>query len=145
MIKTEWDMLLLFVAFADFFISFYSTRAFCSGYLNELNEHAYEKEKKGQSIIEWVFFTKFKKQLPKVLLFINAFGVISHLLMVIAFIILVILRAYVPAPLIISYTIWISLAINIAWLLPVVLLNSTVGCSVNFQRWIRRRGKKWED
>ena len=145
MIATTWDWILLLLGFTDFFIGFNFCNATCVVYLCQLNLVAYAKEKEGSSIIERLFFTRFKKQLPKFLFFRNAITLISYPVRLVVFVILVSIKEYVPAFQIISYTLWISLAIDFAWIILNSLFCFTEGFGPDYRRWIRRRGKKWDD
>ena len=50
-------------------VFFFYTRGFLSSeILYQLNNSAYKKRKKGQTFIEWLFYSRFRGEIPKILL-----------------------------------------------------------------------------
>lgn len=146
MIMTEWKWYFIPLVLVGFFIVLWSNISNCYIYLEQLNKTKYKKRKKGASFKEWIFFSRFKKQLPPSLFYINAFGLISAPIMVFAFAILALLQSYIPAWQIMSYTYWIWFFANYAWIILLWLLNRRLtDRRTDFRRWIKRSGKKWHD
>jgi len=66
-------------------ITFVALRQFVGGipcYL--LNKSAYKKRKKRQTVWEWFCYSRFKKEIPKTLLFLYFFVIVVHSLSIIA-------------------------------------------------------------
>lgn len=139
MIMTEWEWDFIALVFSGLLIVIWFNISNCYVYLNKLDKEKYKECQKGASFKEWIFFTRFKKQLPKFIFFINAFDLIFAPIMVIAFAILALLQAYIPAWQIMSYTYWIWFFANFAWLMSLWMLKR------DFKRWIKSSGKKWHD
>ena len=59
----------LIIIWMIFFIYFIFIRSFYSGIkLYQLNNSAYKKRKKGETFIEWLFYLRYKEEIPKRLL-----------------------------------------------------------------------------
>ena len=120
----------------------------CSTYLEQLNKTQYKKRKKGSSFIEWLFFTRFKKQLPDFLFYGYAIDLFSAPVITIAFVILAFLREYVLVWQIMHYTFVVWFFADLVWFVILRLIFHPPGESfydVDFRRWIKRNGKKWHD
>lgn len=122
-------MKFLMIGFGIFLLSWYTIHSICDGYLAQLGVEAYDKKRKGQSIIEWMFFSRFKNQLPRFLRLTNHFILIGALVLAIAFVILWFFRANIPLYSILKYTAISYSGINIIWdvsmraLSPAILLR----------------------
>ena len=72
-----------------FLLSFCFYRCFLYGVKTyQLNNSALKKREKGQSFKEWLLYTRYKEEIPKILLVVYYFILIIHLLGIISCIIL---------------------------------------------------------
>lgn len=70
----------IIVLFGSFFVSFPYIRCFFYGLIRyQLNNSAYKKRKKRQSFKEWLFYDRFKEEIPKILRVIYYSILIIHL------------------------------------------------------------------
>ena len=122
-----------------FLLSFLPLRSFLYGIKRyQLNKSAYKKRKKGENFKEWLFCSRFKEEIPKIVrllyyavLIIHPGGVIVCLF----------------ADTILSLDFGGALAISIAgfdvvWMLAIALLFWTHGSGLAYERWIaKKRGQ----
>ena len=75
----------IFCIVSMFLVSLFFARSFLGGaVLYSLNNSAYKKRKKGQSFKEWLFYCRFKEEIPKPLLILYNFTLFVHLIGLIA-------------------------------------------------------------
>ena len=99
-----------------FFLSFYYIRSFLWGVKRyQLNNSAYKKRKKGESFKEWLFYSRYKEEIPKILRVFYYSLLIIH-----------------PACLIIClFAHIITLPLNIGEALVIFIVSSIASCLIN--------------
>ena len=146
------------ITLLEFLTSWYRSHADCNGYLSELDFEAYDDRRKGASIIEWMFFARFKKQLPSALRFINSFVLISNFVLVHVLVIVWFLRTYISFYFVGLFVVCSLAAFNVIyyWTIHIYVekLYKKRAKGVTdklydeggyFIGWIEKRGKKWDD
>lgn len=79
----------IIVIFICFFISVWFDRGFLGGIvLYQLNNSAYKKRKKGETLREWLFFSRYHQEIPRLFLYLYLFILIIHPLVAILCVIL---------------------------------------------------------
>ena len=69
----------LIVILLLYLVFFFYIRGFLSSeILYQLNNSAYKKRKKGQTFIEWLFYSRFRGEIPKILLVLYYSVLIIH-------------------------------------------------------------------
>ena len=119
--------------------SFYY-RGFLNGAIHyQLNLSAYKKRKKGQSIKEWLLYSRFKEELPKTFLLLHYFMLILHPSCMIVCILLYIIEM----PLEVGASVVKTTAIfDAACDLIIALLFWSPGRDYAYDRWItKKRGQ----
>lgn len=123
-----------------FLIAFLDVRGFLYGIKRyQLNNSAYKKRKKGESFKEWLFYSRYKEELPKMLRVLYYTVLIIHPVCLIACVF-----AYIIT---LSLNFGGALAIFIAgfdvvWMLVIALLFWSPGRDYAYERWItKKRGQ----
>lgn len=130
-----------FVILTFLFLSFIYLRGFLNGVkLYQLNNSAYRKRKKGETFFEWLVYSRYKEEIPKVLRFLYFVVLISHpaAVMVCALLHLIGLSGSVDKMLM-----YAMIAFDVVWMLTIALLFWSSGPDFAYDRWIRKkRGMK---
>ena len=128
-----------------FFVSFVAIRAFLGGLIRYLlNNRAYKKRKKGETFKEWLFYSRYKEEIPRmlrrfyfVILFIHPASMIASIVLY-----------FIPLPpavdpgYLLSSTIFLFDAV---WITVIALLfwTPTRERGLPYERWISKKyGKK---
>ena len=124
-----------------FSISFLYLRGFLSGVKRyQLNNSAYKKRKKDESWVEWLFYTKYKEEIPSVLRVFYYVVLALHMLCVIVLIILGLLDMPTAVGAEITKSLWV---IDGLWIVVIALLFWSPGPGYAYDRWIsKKRGEK---
>lgn len=71
----------ILVIFLSFCISFFCIRnSICHIKLDKLNNSAYKKRKKGETFVEWLFYSRYRKEIPRILLVFYFFIILLHII-----------------------------------------------------------------
>lgn len=132
----------IFVNIICFLLSFIYIRCFLSGIKTyQLNNSAYKKRKKGETFKEWLFYSRYKEEIPKILRVLYYSFLIIHLACLITC-----LFAYI-----------ITLSLNIGFILTMSMFYLDAACmfviqllfwsprqrKMVYERWItKKRGQK---
>lgn len=106
----------------------------------QLNNSAYKKRKKQESFKEWLFYSRYKEEIPKILRILYFVVLILHPAGIITCLFVYIIR--------VPWNIGEMLALEIAtfdgiWMLIIELLFWSPGPDFAFERWIKKtRGQK---
>ena len=124
-----------------YFISLLYVRGFLYGIKRyQLNNSAYKKRKKGETFKEWLFYSRYKEEIPKTLRVLYFSVLIIHPACLIAC-----LFAYIiTSPLDIGRILATAMAgFDVVWMLVVSLLFWSPGPDFAYQRWItKNRGQQ---
>lgn len=106
----------------------------------QLNNSAYKKRKKGESFIEWLTYSRYKEEIPKIFIILYYFVVIIHPVVIVACI--CIRSAELGSNL--GYIFVTTLIIvDSLWMGAIALLFWSPGKDYAYKRWItKRRGQK---
>lgn len=131
----------ILVILSLYFLSFLYERSFFDGIKSyQLNNSAYKKRKKRETFIEWLLCSRYKKEIPKVILGFYYFILIIHPVCVIVCVV----TYFAP----LSFDLGEALAclaflFDPAWILITRLLFWTPTQDYAYERWIqKRRGQK---
>ena len=129
------------VIFLCFLVSFCGLRCFLYEIKRyQLNNSAYKKRKKGENFKEWLFYSRYKEEIPKILRVFYYTVLTIHPVCLIAC-----LFAYIitlPFNLGEALTIFI-VGFDALWMLVITLLFWTPGRDEPYERWItKKRGQK---
>lgn len=120
-----------------YFLIFLFDRSFFYGIKSyQLNNSAYKKRKKGETFKEWLFYSRYKEEIPKILRILNYIILIIHPACLIAC-----MCAYFMT---LSFNLGGALAIFIAqfdavWILVIKLLFWSPGPDFAYERWIKKK------
>lgn len=131
----------LVIIFFVFLWSFFFYRSFLYGVKTyQLNNSALKKREKGQNFKEWLLYSRYKEEIPKILLVFYYFILIIHLMGIISCIILRFTENY----LIIGRIIVISfVSFDGSWMLINKILFWSGKRELAYDRWInKRKGQK---
>ena len=123
-----------------YFISFVFVRGFLYGIKRyQLNNSAYKKRKKGETFKEWLFYSKYKEELPKMLRVLYYTVLIIHPVCLIACVFTYIIK--------LSLNLGGAVAIFIAgfdvvWMLVIALLFWSPGPDYAYERWITKKRRQ---
>lgn len=122
-------------------ISVFYVRGFLYGIIRyQLNNSAYKKRKKQQSFKEWLFYSKYKEEIPKTLRILYYSVLLIHLAGITVCFVFAIIKLPVSVGRIIAITIAIYDAV---WILVIALLFWSPGPDYAYERWItKKRGQK---
>ena len=124
-----------------YFISLLFVRGFLYGIKRyQLNNSAYKKRKKEENFKEWLFYSRYKEEIPKTLRALYYSVLIIHPACLIACLVAYIVRL----PLNIGGTLAIAIAgLDVVWMLVIALLFWSPGRDYAYERWItKKRGQK---
>ena len=107
----------------------------------QLNRNAYKKRKKGETFKEWLFYNRYRDEIPKSLLILYFCILIIHPICIIACTIIHLLKLPTIISIVISYSVLIG---DVLWFVIITLLFwSRKSNRVKYERWItKRRGQK---
>lgn len=132
----------IFVILAGFFVSFICIRCFLSGIKSyQLNNNAYKKRKKGETFKEWLLYSRYKEEIPKILRVFYYFVLIVHLAGLLA----CLFGYIITLPLSIGRKLATAIAgFDCVWIIIIALLFWTPGPNnFAYERWItKKRGQK---
>lgn len=104
-------------------LTFFSIRLELSNIIEyQLNKNAFKKRKKGMTFKEWFLYTRYREEIPKILLFLYFFIVIGHPLVLLVFFLIYLMGPY---PEIVGNLVKGVAAFDIGWQL--ILCNSFLG------------------
>ena len=129
------------VIFLCFLVSFIYIRGFLYGIKRyQLNNSAYKKRKKGETFKEWLFYIRYKEEIPKILRVLYYSVLIVHPTCLITCLFAYIIRL----PLNIGRILATAIAgLDAAWMLVIALLFWSPGPDYAYERWIiKKRGQK---
>ena len=124
-----------------YFISLIFVRGFLYGIKRyQLNNSAYKKRKKGETFKEWLLYSRYKEEIPKVLRVLYYSVLIIHP----ACLIFCLVAYIIKLPLIVGGIIAIDIAaLDVVWMLVIALLFWSPGRDYAYERWItKKRGQK---
>lgn len=127
-----------------FLLSFPYIRGFLSGVIcYQLNKSAIKKRKKGQTFKEWFLYSRYREEIPKMLL-IGYFVIVAiHLLVLLSCIIFFFIQPLDDVGYILAKGIF---AFDFLWMLTVQLLFWQAKPGYKYERWIKKkRGNKKEN
>ena len=133
------EIIVIVLLFLDFF--FY-IRGFIYGIKRyQLNNSAYKKRKKSETFKEWLFYSRYKKEIPKALIILYYAVLVLHPL---CLSLCILSTCVIKTPIDIGKNIVISLLVfDLSWSLTLALLFWSTGPSYAYSRWIsKRRGQK---
>ena len=128
----------IFVIVASYLLSFFSIRVFLWGVKEyPLNNSARKKRKKGETFKEWFLYSRYRKEIPKILLILYFVIVIIHPLILI----LCIIFNYIDP----SNKIGPELARGIflfdgLWVVAIQLLFWQAKPGLKYERWLTKKG-----
>ena len=131
----------MFVILSCFLLSFIDIRSFIYGIKRyQLNNNAYKKRKKGENFIEWLFYTRYKEEIPKTLRVLYYSVLIAHPTCLIACLFVHVIEL----PLDIGGMLAVAMAgLDVLWMLVIALLFWSPGRDYAYERWItKKRGQK---
>ena len=125
-----------------YLIMFLGLRGFFVGIASyQLNRSAYKKRRKGQTLKEWLLCSRFKNEIPKVLLFLYYSTALLHICCLLACTILHFLNFGIVAGDMIARIVY-YVDNGIVFILTVLFINPKLGVP-DLSRWItKRRGQK---
>ena len=132
---------LIIVASLYFLISFIYIRGFIYGIKRyQLNNSAYKKRKKDETIKEWLLYSRYKDEIPKFLRIFYYAILLIHLVCIITCVFLYIINL----PLNIGVAIVkVMGCFDAAWIVILALLFWSPGREYAYERWItKKRGQK---
>ena len=123
-----------------FLVAFLDVRYFLYGVKRyQLNNSAYKKRKKGETFKEWLFYSRYKEEIPKIL------HVLYYTVLVIhpACLIVCLFAHIITLPLNIGGALAIFIAgFDVVWMLVIALLFWSPGRDYAYERWIaKKRGQ----
>ena len=124
-----------------YFIALLFIRGFLYGIKRyQLNNSAYKKRKKGETFKEWLFYSRYKEEIPKILRILYFIVLIIHPICLFACFFLHI----ISLPLCIGGVLATAIAgLDVVWILVISLLFWSPGRDFAFERWItKKRGQK---
>lgn len=108
----------------EFLAYWYMVHYACDEYLYNRYSDAYDRQRKGSSIIEWMFFTRFTKKLPKSMKFANYFVLIVYPIIAITLVILWFFKEQVPFYSIAEYTLLcLGCGVGVFMIIPIYILD----------------------
>ena len=128
------------VIFLCFLVSFIYIRGFLYGIKRyQLNNSAYKKRKKGETFKEWLFYIRYKEEIPKILRVLYYSVLIVHPTCLITCLFAYIIRL----PLNIGRILATAIAgLDAAWMLVIALLFWSPGPDYAYERWIIKKRTK---
>lgn len=124
-----------------FFISFLYIRGFLYGVKRfQLNNSAYKKKKKQESFIEWLTYSRYKDEIPKIALVFYFSILLIHLICIIVCVICYIINQLPETGQLLAKIVFYF---DMVWIIAVALLFWSPGRGYAYERWItKKRGQK---
>ena len=122
-----------------FLLSFTYLRGFLCGIKRyQLNNSAYKKRKKGETFKEWLFYSRYKEEIPKILLVLYFLVLSFHMVGLVTCVFLYTIN--LPRE-IGGLIVGIIVCFDIAWMLIITLLfwRPGRGRSFAYERWINKK------
>ena len=121
-----------------YFISLLFVRGFLYGIKRyQLNNSAYKKRKKGETFKEWLFYSRYKEEIPKILRILYYIVLIIHPMCIIA----ALFACIIPLNLGKAIEFFIA-GFDAFWMLVIALLFWSPGPGYAYERWIaKKRGQ----
>ena len=131
----------IIVILLSFLIAFLDVRGFLYGIKRyQLNNSAYKKRKKGENFKEWLFYSRYKEEIPKILRVLYYTVLIIHPTCLIVCLFVHILT--LPLNLGEALAFFIA-GFDVVWMLVIGLLFWSPGPGYAYERWItKKRGQK---
>lgn len=123
-----------------FLISLLDIRGFFYGIKKyQLNNSAYKKRKKGETFKEWLLYSRYKEEIPKILRVLYYSVLIIHPVCLLTCLFIYIIEL----PLSVGGILATAIAgFDVVWMLVISLLFWTPGRDYAYERWItRKRGQ----
>jgi hypothetical protein len=121
-----------------YLLSLLFIRADISGIIAyRLNKNARKKRKKGQTFKEWFLYSRYRNEIPKILLVLYFFIILIHPL-----VLLCCIAFYFIKPLD-TYGTLVAKGIayfDVLWLTAILLLFWSPGPNIPYERWISKKG-----
>ena len=124
-----------------FLIAFLDVRGFLYGVKRfQLNNSAYKKRKKGETFKEWLFYSSYKEEIPKILRVLYYSILIIHP----ACLIICLFACAIKMPMKIGGTLAIAVAsFDVVWMLVIAVFFWSPGRDYAYERWItKKHGQK---
>ena len=131
----------ILVIFLCFTLSFVYIRGFLSGVKTyQLNNSAYKKRKKGETFLEWLSYSRYKEEIPKILRVFYFAVLFVHL----SCIIICLFLYMIKLPMNIGGSIATAIVVfDAVWMLVLNLLFWHSKPGFAYKRWItKKRGQK---
>ena len=131
----------IIVILLSFLIAFLDVRGFFYGIKRyQLNNSAYKKRKKEETFKEWLFYSRYKEEIPKILRVLYYTVLIIHPTCLIVCLIVHI----ITLPLNLGEALAFFIAgFDVVWMLVIGLLFWSPGRDYAYERWItKKRGQK---
>lgn len=124
-----------------FGISFFGIRGFIYGVKRyQLNNSAFKKRKKGETFKEWLFYSRYKEEIPKALLILYFCVLLVHLVCLVLCVFINIIKKLSTID---EMLVILVLAFDCLWMLILSLLFWSPGPDFKYERWItKKRGQK---
>ena len=132
----------LLVIFLLYIFAIISLRAFLEGaIMYQLNRSAYKKREKGKNFNEWLFYSRYKEEIPKILRILYYTVLLIHPVFIIACVLLYIMK--LPLNLYRELVTFIIIFDFVWYMLIQVLFWHPRGTYIPYERWItKKRGQK---
>ena len=120
-----------------YLISLLFVRGFLYGIKRyQLNNSAYNKRKKGETFKEWLFYSRYKEEIPKILRVLYYTVLIIHPVCLIA----CVFAYFITLSLNLGEALAISIAgFDVVWMLVIALLFWSPGRDYAYERWITKK------
>ena len=131
----------IIVILLSFLIAFLDVRGFFYGIKRyQLNNSAYKKRKKEETFKEWLFYSRYKEEIPKMLRVLYYTVLVIHPVCLIACLIVHI----ITLPLNLGEALAFFIAgFDVVWMLVIGVLFWSPGRDYAYERWItKKRGQK---
>jgi len=127
----------IFVTSACFLISFFYLRGMLYGIKRyQLNNSSYKKRKKGETFREWLFYSRYSKEIPIVLRIFYYVVLLIHPICILCCILFCFIGLEKDTGRIIATAI---AGFDATWILIIALLFWSPGRDFAYERWIRKR------
>ena len=132
---TLWQQ--IYINFGVLFITMYYYRGFLDGaVLYQINNSAYKKRKKNQSFQEWLLFSRFKEEIPRVFMLLYYTIWILHLLGFVLSLFFYFINFSAKFG---SVTVFIIIGFDSISMLAIALLFWSSKPGYKYSRWIKKR------
>lgn len=123
-----------------FFLSFVFCRGFFYGIKRyRLNNSAYKKRKKDEALKEWLLYSRYKEEIPKVLLVLYYIQLLIHPFSLVVCILLYSINLPGDIGTIIVKVVYYF---DVTWILTIALLFWSPGREYAYGRWMSQKRKK---